>query len=81
MEAKAKDDFPYRDCKIAIQVRKVMGDGIFSEAYEFDRVVAIQEKEKQNANKMIDDALVKLQNERFGRELKTRERNSDEELE
>ena len=48
MEAKAKDDFPYRDCKIAIQVRKVMGDGIFSEAYEFDRVVAIQEKETKS---------------------------------
>lgn len=41
-----------------------MGQGIGTEVYEFEKIVQVSDKERQNGNKLLNDALNMLQVER-----------------
>lgn len=58
----------YRDCNLVVNVRRTVGIGIGTEIFEFEKVVEVKPKEVQNAVKLIDDTLNKLQTEREKRD-------------
>lgn len=64
-EFKKIHDKDYRDCNLIVVVKAdIGGGGLGSEIFEFEKLVVVKPKEKQNPNRMLDENLKALQVER-----------------